>query len=128
MKFVTNLIVVLVMGFVTAPVMASHSGEYTVEQLELTNTLFNLCPVEASQLLSQPHTHIVSGKFFNSMTAEGMVYSYAFNFTQRWPAPVFAAQSWTLNATKVVTERKNPPMDAAPYYEVVTCAVNAEEK
>ena len=117
----TLLSAFIFLGSLTA--QASHWGDYDSKQLDLVNKLFELCPKEVNELMTQSYTKIVAGKFVGGRTLEGVATNYTFTFAQTLPAPSFNTTSWTLEADELIKENPNTAPDAPGMITEVTCKV-----
>lgn len=125
MKLIKGITIVL-MIVLSTNVFASHFGEYTTEQMQLTNKLFDLCPKEVSKLLKQSYTQITAGNYIGGQTPDGISTTYNFTFKQTLPAPSFRQQMWALTADEIIKNRpasEHEPLDRPGYTKEVTCKV-----
>ncbi|MBC87068.1 MAG: hypothetical protein CL677_07790 [Bdellovibrionaceae bacterium] len=112
----------LVASLYSTVTLASDWGAYDESQLKLTNKLFELCPNEASKILSQRYTEIVRGSYVRDSSTSGIMTNYIFEFKQSLPGPSFAKTSWTMNVYELI--KSNPNYTEETPYEPTISLVN----
>lgn len=102
---------------------ASHRREFTQNEMDLTNTLFKLCPQELTKLMTRPFTNITKASLVGNRAMEGVSTIYSIQATTIYPMPSGHTEKHSLTIREVKRKVETRAADHPGYETDVDCSL-----